>query len=58
MTPRGEPRGRKFTFVLTEEERSMLEQLAAADQRSSSDWIRVTIREAYDARFGGKKPKR
>jgi Leu/Phe-tRNA-protein transferase len=49
MTPRGEPRGKKFTMVMTDDERSQLEAVAAHEQRTASDWIRVQIRSAYEA---------
>jgi hypothetical protein len=58
MSPKGEPRDRKFTLVMTDEERLMLDALSVEEQRTASDWIRLRIREAFAARFGPKKPKR
>lgn len=46
MTPRGEPRAHKFTMMMTEAERAMLDTVASASQRTAADWIRVAVREA------------
>ena len=57
MAPIGSPRERRFAFVVTEEERAMLEALAKSEHRSSGDWLRVTIRRLHEERFGAKPKK-
>ena len=49
-------RDKKFTFVLTDEEREQLEALASSQHRTASDWIRVAVKVAYAEQFGNKKP--
>ena len=56
--PKPDIRDRKFTMVMTQDERDRLEALAEADHRSAADWVRVAILSAYEARFGAKKPRR
>lgn len=60
MTPRNDPRDKKFTFVLTDDEKDMLETVARHENRTASDWIRLAIRTAYDTVQAEqkKKPKR
>lgn len=48
MSPRNDPRDNKFTFVLTDDEKRMLEAVAQRDRRSASDWIRLAIQRAYE----------
>lgn len=38
---------RQFTFVLSDQDRKMLSELARADGRTASGWIRYHIREAH-----------
>ena len=57
MTP-GPVKARKFTFLLTDEDRAMLEALAANERRSASDWLRLTIVDSYLGKFGSKAPKK
>lgn len=57
MSPKGAPREQRFNFMMSDEERAMLDTLAAADNRTAGDWLRVAIRTAHGARFGAKKPK-
>lgn len=47
----------RFLFVVSLEERAMLQALAEADHRTGAGWLRHTIRTSYAARFGGKPPK-
>jgi uncharacterized protein (DUF1778 family) len=53
--PRGDASTQRFNFVMTDEERAMLDAVAAAEHRSGSDWIRLAIRRAYEA-LPKKKP--
>lgn len=58
MSPKGEPRTHKFTLLLNDEEKAMLEQVAAEDQRTASDWIRVQFRKVHAERFGTKRTRK
>lgn len=58
MTPPAPIKERKFTFLLTDEDRSMLEALASDERRTASDWLRLTIVDSYRAKFGNKAPKK
>lgn len=46
--------GTKFTLILNEDERAMLEALAEADSRSAASWVRATIKAQHAARFGAR----
>lgn len=50
----------KFTLLFSEEERTMLEELATADGRSAANWIRQTIRREHSklAPTPKKRPKK
>lgn len=50
-------RERKFTFVLTDEEKQKLEAVASAENRSAANWLRSMIATQYAAKFGAKQPK-
>ena len=59
MSPKGSPRGHKFTMVMTDDERRMLDEVSQADSRSAADWLRIAIKRAHDERFAKKKtPKK
>ena len=45
-------REKKFTFVMTDAERSKLERLAASDSRSAANWLRLAIVTQYEEKFG------
>jgi hypothetical protein len=51
------PREHKITILATDEELQILRELAAADSRSVSDWIRVTAQRAHAEKFGEKQSK-
>jgi hypothetical protein len=53
-------REHKVTILATDEELQVLREVAAADSRTVSDWIRGTARRAHAELFGEKraKPKR
>lgn len=42
----------KVTFVCDDRELAMVRELAAADDRAVSDWLRRAVRQAHAARFG------
>ena len=46
----------RFNMVMTEAERAMLQELAAAEFRKESDVIRRLLIAAYRDAFGDKKP--
>jgi hypothetical protein len=46
----------RFNMVMTENERAMLQELAAAEFRKESDVIRRLLLGAYRETFGDKKP--
>lgn len=58
MAPHGDPMAKRFTFVLHEDERQMLDAIAEQESRSPSDWLRLVIRSEYERRFGKAKPTR
>jgi hypothetical protein len=51
-------RGIKFTMLYDEQERVMLEALAALDDRSAANWLRQIIRREHAAKFGDAPPKK
>jgi predicted DNA-binding protein len=51
-------RERKFTFVLTDEEKERLEAVAQDENRSAANWLRSVIADAYEKKFGDKSPKK
>ena len=57
VRPKGEapPRESRVSFLVNEEEGRMLKELAEADSRSQSNWLRQIIRAQHGARFGAKK---
>lgn len=46
----------RFNMVMTQDERAMLQELAAEEFRKESDVIRRLLLGAYRERFGDKKP--
>jgi hypothetical protein len=52
------PRENKFTMVMTDDEKRMLEALAQADDRSAAAWIRGAIKAAYGEKLGAEKSKK
>jgi hypothetical protein len=50
-------REHKVTILATDEELQILREVAAADSRTVSDWIRVTARRAHAELFGKKQAK-
>jgi hypothetical protein len=53
-------REHKVTILATDDELQILREVAAADSRTVSDWIRVTAGRVHAEKFGKKqaKPKR
>lgn len=47
-----------FTFVLTDEERAMLDKVATESKQLASEWLRNAIRKAYRSQFGDKTIRR
>jgi hypothetical protein len=48
----------RFNFLMTEDEKRMLEALATADDRSAGAWLRAAIKVAFAEKFGtGWRPK-
>lgn len=45
----------RFAFLISDEERAMLEQLAERARRTAGDWMRQTIRDQHAAVFGAKR---
>lgn len=54
----GPKKEKKVTFVCEEEELEMLRDLAAADGRTASDWLRRAIRNANAAQQQAAPPKK
>lgn len=46
----------RFNMVMTQDERAMLQELAAAEFRKESDVIRRLLLTAYREAFGDKRP--
>lgn len=58
MSPIGDPMTKKFIFAISDEERSMLDEIAGEEHRTSGDWLRHVIREEHARRFGSKRRKK
>lgn len=50
-------RTRRLSMLISDEEWSMLQQLAEQAGLSASDWVRLRIREASEATPPPKRPK-
>lgn len=48
MSPKGDPREKKFTMLMSDEEHSMLMELAAHEDLPASIWIRRVVRQLHD----------
>lgn len=49
----------RFNFLMSEEEKRMLEELAKQDDRSAGSWLRAIIKTSYLEKFEKVKgPKR
>lgn len=49
MAPKGAPREKKFTMLLSDDENAMLSALADLEGMSAATWLRRLIRERYVA---------
>lgn len=54
--PKGSPRELKFTMLMSADERAKLEEVAAAERRTASDWIRNAFLSAYEELPKKKRP--
>lgn len=49
-------RNRRLSMLISDEEQRMLQDLADADGVTASDYVRLFVRKAHEAKFAGKKP--
>jgi hypothetical protein len=52
------PKEERFSLVMSEEEKTKLEALAQAEERSAGAWIRTVINREYREKFGDRPPKK